>query len=206
MILECFPCGPIETNGYFVACEKTKRAIIIDAPLGITEIALKNPYHFEKVILTHSHWDHILDLSVLKKKLNLPVYLHEADADNIRNPGSDGLGRNFPFEPVQPDGYLQEGDRITVGEISMQVIHTPGHTPGGICLYIEKESSLISGDTLFCGCMGRIDLPTGDPEAMWRSLKKLAKLPSGTVVYPGHGGPTTIGNENWMMHAKEQFG
>ena len=206
MILECFPCGPIETNAYIVVCEKTNKALIVDAPQGIAAIVAKKDYLFDKIILTHSHWDHVLDLAALKNLLHVPIYVHESDAENIKHPGADGLGRHIKWEGVTPDGYLKDGDTVTVGEIVLQVIHTPGHSPGGICLYIEKEKVLLSGDTLFAGCMGRVDLPTSDPHLMLESLKKLAKLPSDTKVYPGHAEATTIGSENWIRDAEKKFG
>ena len=109
------------------------------------------------------------------------------------------------IDGVEPAGLLKEGDTFFIGESHWKVLHTPGHTPGGICLYCEDEQLLISGDTLFKGCMGRLDIPTGEPARMWASLKKLSTLPKETEVFPGHGWPTTIGQENWLANAEQIF-
>jgi glyoxylase-like metal-dependent hydrolase (beta-lactamase superfamily II) len=106
---------------------------------------------------------------------------------------------------VKADGFLIEGQKLTVGDLDIEVIHTPGHTPGGVCFYLPKEKVLISGDTLFRGTIGNLNFPTSRPDLMWGSLKKLAALPADTKVYPGHGGSTTIGAEKWIGHAKERF-
>lgn len=157
------------------------------------------------IILTHSHWDHIAEASLLKKKLEIPLCIHKEDAGNLITPGSDGLPLFFPVEGVAPDRYLADGEILSVGDLKICVIHTPGHTPGGICLYLENEKVLISGDTLFQGTIGNLSFPTARPVLMWDSLKKLAKLPSETRVIPGHGEETTIGAESWIAKAEERF-
>lgn len=209
MFLEVFPSGPIETNAYLLACEDTKKAWIIDAPLGsadeiLAEVAL-NGFTVEKVILTHSHWDHIADIAELKRRFSAEVLVHKEDAENVETPGSDGLPIYFEIEGVTPDTVLEGEEVLALGNLKAKVIHTPGHSPGGVCLYFKDENILISGDTLFRGSMGRVDLPTSEPERMYESLMALSKLPSHTKVYPGHGGNTTIGAESWMKEAKERF-
>lgn len=209
MFLEVFPSGPIETNAYLLACEDTKKAWIIDAPLGsadeiFAEVAL-NGFTVEKVILTHSHWDHIADIAELKRRFSAEVLVHKEDAENVETPGSDGLPIYFEIEGVTPDTVLEGEEVLALGNLKAKVIHTPGHSPGGVCLYFKDENILISGDTLFRGSMGRVDLPTSEPERMYESLMALSKLPSHTKVYPGHGGNTTIGAESWMKEAKERF-
>ncbi len=209
MILEIFPSGPLETNAYLLACSQTKKAVIIDTPSESTDLILqkasKLSVSIEKILLTHSHWDHIADVALLKEKLNVPVYVHEEDAGNLEHPGSDKIPLFFPIAGVKPDGFLVEGQELHVGHLKIQVIHTPGHTLGGVCFYLAKEKVLISGDTLFRGTIGSLSLPTARPASMWPSLKKLAALPAETKVYPGHGGPTSIGAEQWIAHAQEQF-
>lgn len=209
MILSVFPSGPIETNAYLLVCDETKKAWIIDAPLDVTdelaaEIELEK-FTVEKIILTHSHWDHIADIAVMKKRFSAPVLVHKNDAPNVERPGSDGLPLYFEIEGVVPDQMLMGGETLTLGNIQAHVIHTPGHSPGGICLHIPEENTLISGDTLFKGSMGRVDLSTSEPDKMWDSLLTLSKLPSTTKVYPGHGSSTTIGAESWMKNAKQRF-
>ena len=209
MMLRSYPSGPIETNSYIVFCEKSKKAWIVDAPkdccaeikmdvqiLGLT---------VEKIILTHSHWDHIADLKVLKEHFDCPVLVHKDDAENVTRPGADGLPLYFKIEGVQPDEYLVEGQIISLNDNNAKIIHTPGHSKGSICLYFEEARILISGDTLFKGSMGRIDLPTSEPDRMWDSLERLSQLPPEVAVYPGHGTSTTIGKENWMKNAKNLF-
>jgi hydroxyacylglutathione hydrolase len=100
---------------------------------------------------------------------------------------------------------LTEGQIVTVGQLTLTVIHTPGHSPGGVCFYAKEEKVLISGDTLFRGTIGKLNSPTGQAERMWPSLKKLAALPPDVRVYPGHGEGTSIGEENWLARAEEIF-
>lgn len=210
MIIKAIPSGPFETNAYIIACENTRIAAIIDpAPESfdailcfLKEFNLKP----EKIILTHSHWDHIADVAKLKQHYSIAIYIHKEDEENLKTPGSDGLPCWITIPKTNPDHYLNEGDKVQLGLLEFEVIHTPGHTPGGICLYNEKEKILFSGDTLFKGSIGNISFPTAQPKRMWESLKKLEKLPKDTAVYPGHGSHTTIGAESWLKNAEQIFG
>jgi len=210
MILEIFSGGPAATNCVLLACENSLKGAIVDAPAGVGETVLKRANELgvsiEMLLLTHTHWDHIADLALLKKETQAPVYVHPLDAENVVNPGSDGLPLMFAIEGVEPDHFFDEGDELKLGDLSMKVIHTPGHSPGGICLYLPQEEALIAGDTLFQGSIGRLDLPGSEAEKMWTSLEKLAELPSATRVIPGHGDETTIGDERWLKDAKKYFG
>jgi glyoxylase-like metal-dependent hydrolase (beta-lactamase superfamily II) len=202
-----FPSGPLGTNAYLIVCKKTNKAALIDTPEGchlkVIRECQKRECSLEGLIFTHSHWDHIIEASMF----HLKAAIHSEDAYNLRSPGADGLRTYLQIEGVEPSRLLKEGDVVLIGESIWKVIHTPGHSPGGICLYCEDEQVLISGDTLFKGCMGRIDIPTAEPERMWNSLKKLSLLPKETQVFPGHGGPTTIGQESsWLSHAEQVFG
>lgn len=209
MILEIFPSGPLETNAYLLACDVTKHAAVIDAPFESADALLHRikelSLSVDMILLTHSHWDHIADASLLKESLNASVYIHKDDADNLENPGVDRLPLFFPLKGVKPDGYLSEGQELVVGKLKITVIHTPGHSPGSVCFYLSSEETLISGDTLFRGTIGNLSLPTAQPASMWASLKKLAVLPPATKVYPGHGGSTTIGAEKWIAHAQDRL-
>ncbi len=209
MILDCFCSGPADTNLYLLGCPETKRAVVIDAPFKSTDWVLRRSrelsLNVEKILLTHSHWDHTADLARLKNALNAPVYVHREDAGNVEDPGSDRLPLFFEIEGVIPEDYLEDGQVLTVGTLSIHVIHTPGHSPGGVCFYLPKEKMLFSGDTLFQGTIGRLDLPTNRRALMWKSLKDLAELPPETRVFPGHGEETTIGAEKWIIHAEERF-
>lgn len=203
MILEVFSSGPIDNNAILLACEKTKKAALIDAPQDSAKryIVLVEKYQLnvQGLLLTHTHQDHIVEIIPLKQKFQMAVYVHPLDAPNLQSPGADRLPIFMEREAIDPDELLEDGELFKLGEITIKVIHTPGHSPGGICFYIEKEDLLISGDTLFQGSMGRIDFPTSNPKDMAESLKKLAALPAETRVIPGHGPETTIGAEmSWL--------
>ncbi len=210
MFIQAFPSGPFETNAYVVACPHTRQACIIDpAPDSATAIiAYLDAQQLQPVAiwLTHSHWDHIADVAPLKAKYHLPVYIHALDAPNLQTPGADQLPCWIQITGVTPDHLIDDGDSLTVGEITFTVIHTPGHTPGGVCFYSPESQLLLSGDTLFKGTIGNLSFPTARPKLMWPALQKLAKLPPATRVFPGHGPATTIGAEGWLPRAEELFG
>ncbi len=204
-----FPFGPLETNAILLGCSETKKAALIDPSYGSISAVLdqvkEHDFKLEKILLTHSHWDHFADAFSLKNKTGAPIYVHPLDAKNIESPGTDGIPILVPIQPVKPDHFINEGDVIEVGELKLEVIHSPGHSPGGVCFYLPEQNLLISGDTLFAGSIGNLHLPTGNKDQMWKSLDKLSKLPPETVVVPGHGQETTIGNENWLSRAREIF-
>ena len=206
MILECFPSGPLRTNAYLLGCSETKKAVVIDVPFESADLlihrSLELGLQIEAILLTHSHLDHIGEAKLLKERLGIPIYIHREDAGNLANPGSDGLPLYLPVPGVISDGFVEEGQVIRVGNLEIEVIHTPGHSPGCVCFYLPKEKILISGDTLFRGTIGNLGFPSSRPGLMSRSLKKLAALPKETRVYPGHGAPTTIQAEHWIAHAK----
>lgn len=210
MIIRTFPSGPFATNAYAVACPVTKRVAIVDPAPGCQGPieAFIQDHHLipDKILITHSHWDHIADAAALKEKYNIPLYVHPEDAQNLERPGSDGLPFRMNIPSTHPDHLLTEGEVIHVGDISFEVIETPGHSPGGVCFYCKEEGILFSGDTLFKGTFGNTSFPTARPRQMWESLKKLSKLPAETTVYPGHGLRTTIGAEPWLANAEETFG
>ncbi len=209
MILETLSSGPLDTNTYILGCSRTKQACIIDAPQGclewIEKTLKKHQLTLSKILLTHSHLDHIADAFPLREKFNVPVFVHRLDAENLLTPGSDNIALFFPVKGMEADGFFKDGDTISVGDFQIHVILTPGHTPGGVCFYLPEEQIIFSGDTLFKNSMGRVDFPHSDPSSMWKSLKKLALLPPQTRVYPGHGPSTTIGSEKWMERAEERW-
>lgn len=209
MIVHAFPSGPFSTNAYLVVCPDTKHTAIIDpAPESSPSIFStieRNVFIPDKILITHSHWDHIADAAEIKKKYNVPVYVHQEDRKNLELPGSDGLPCWIHIPSVIASGTLEEGQIIPIGKLQLFVIHTPGHTSGGVCFYCKDHHFIISGDTLFKGTIGNLSFPTARPSLMWASLKKLATLPSDTVVYPGHGPITTIGAEPWLAEAEDLF-
>lgn len=208
-LIKCFTCGPLATNTFLIACPKSKQAAIIDPGIeskGMLESTIKEEKLLPKMILlTHTHWDHTADVAKIKKSYEIPVMVHVEDAPNLQNPGSDGLPLLFPIEPASPDHCLHDGEIIALGHLSLEVLHIPGHSPGGVAYYEKEEGILFSGDMLFKGSIGNLSLPTAEPEKMWPSLERLAKLPKETVVYPGHGESTTIEDEQWLPNAKEYF-
>lgn len=210
MFIQCFPSGPYITNAYVAACPSTRTAVIIDPAPGSADALLgslkDNHLNCISILLTHSHLDHIADVSVLKDILKVPVYVHALDAPNLEKPGADGLPCIIPITGVKPDHFLEDEMRIPVGSLNFQVMHTPGHSHGSVCFYEPEEKILFSGDTLFKGTIGNISFPTSQPERMWSSLDRLAHLPPDTQVYPGHGRSTTIGKESWLPNARLHFG
>jgi hydroxyacylglutathione hydrolase len=210
MLIHTFPSGPFETNAYVVACPRTKEAAIIDPAPGsfdaITHFVDSQQLTPKILLLTHSHWDHIANAAAIQEKYRLPVYIHALDVKNLESPGSDGLPCWVSIKGIKPSNLINEGEIISVGDLNFTVIHTPGHTPGGVCFYCPEEKILFSGDTLFKGTIGNLSFPTARPKLMWPSLAKLALLPPETKVYPGHGDPTTIGHETWLANAEKIFG
>lgn len=210
MIIRAFPSGPFETNAYVVACPQTKAAAIVDpAPdsfKAITAYIEKEQLNPVALLITHSHWDHIGDAATIVNQYKIPVFIHRLDVDNLKSPGADGLPCWLDIPGVTPTRLIDENDSIPIGTLIFKVIHTPGHTPGGVCFYCQEEKTLLSGDTLFKGTIGNLSFPTARPSLMWPSLAKLAALPPDTHVFPGHGEPTTIGTEKWLSRAEEVFG
>lgn len=210
MTYTTFPSGPFQTNAYVLYCPDTKEAVIIDpAPKSAEKIiAFIEKEHLKPraIWLTHSHFDHIADIEPLKKQFEIPVAIHPLDQENLEKPGTDGIPCWLSLPSIYPDHLLKEGEVLSVGNLKAIVIHTPGHSPGGVCFYLPEKSLLFSGDTLFQGTIGNLSFPTCQPALMWPSLKKLGALPSETLVLPGHGPSTKIGKESWLNNAEEVFG
>lgn len=196
------PGAPLEVNCYLAADRAAGEAILIDAPLQVAAEMSKKAAQWDvtvrQIICTHGHWDHTMGLPEFMQTFGVPTAVHEGDADLLIHPTFAPF--SFPFEltPVTPNILLQEGTVILVGSHTFTVLHTPGHTPGGICLYDVVSNILFSGDTLFAGAHGRVDFPGSDPKLMLQSLHRLSALPGRTRVYPGHGPDTTIEREGWM--------
>ena len=209
MIFQVFESGVLATNTMVLGCKASLHAVIIDPAKGcsseVDEFLTENKLIPKKILLTHSHWDHTGDVLFFKEKYDIPVFVHKKDAENLQHPGSDGVDLFVPMKSVRPDVLLEGGEKIELGSLELEVIHTPGHSPGSVCYWLEKEEILISGDTLFKGSIGNISFPSSNSEDMWESLKKLAKLPASARVYPGHMGTTTIGMESWLDNAKNIF-
>jgi glyoxylase-like metal-dependent hydrolase (beta-lactamase superfamily II) len=190
--------GALQANAYIAGCPAGKVAAVIDpggeAERIVAEIASLG-YEVCCILITHGHYDHIGGLAELKKKTGAPVMIHTGDASMLTNAGTNlslSLGRKY--EAGMPDRELNDGDVIRVGEHKLEVYHTPGHTPGSVCF--AAPGLVFSGDTLFAGSIGRTDFPGGSLRQLMTAIKrKLLPLPDDTVVYPGHGPDTTIGEE-----------
>lgn len=198
MKMASLPTGPLEVNCYLVGCENSGKAAVIDPGGNVDSImALLRQLDLTltMVINTHGHFDHIGANRALLDKTGCELLIHQNDAPLLQraaeHAASFGLSASSSPEPTR---LLHDGDIITVGELSLRVIHTPGHSPGGICLHVED--CLFVGDTLFSGSIGRTDLPGGNHQQLISNIKeKLLCLADETKVYPGHGPATTIGRE-----------
>ena len=189
------------TNCYIIEEEKTKETMVVD-PGGEPEkiIEMLNALGVEKlkyIYLTHCHGDHIGGVNELKRRCGGKILIHRYDSEGLNNPEIN-LCPYIGMENIEleADSRIDDDDLIHLGQLKLKVIHTPGHTKGGTCLYCEKEKCLFSGDTLFRGTWGRTDLPTSSMEEIMDSItNKLMKLPDETIVYPGHGKITMIKEE-----------
>jgi hydroxyacylglutathione hydrolase len=200
MIIEPVESGPFFTVGYLVGDEKSRRGVIVDAPKDSTdrllEAVAKHHLTIDLIVNTHGHWDHIADNAALQRETRAPIAIHRLDEPWLENTKLPFFPMPFEISPTKAGRYLEDGEVIRVGSLGFEVILTPGHTQGGICLYEPKEKILFSGDTLFAGSVGRVDLPGGDWDTLMKSIhEELLTLEDHVTVYPGHGSPTTVGTE-----------
>jgi len=187
-------------NTYIIIDDFTKEGMIVDPgaePERIIKMAKILNIKLKYIVLTHCHVDHIAVAPEIKSALGGKILIHSLDNDSLSNP-EETLFENLGLENryIKADSRLNDGDILHLGNIEFKVIHTPGHTKGSICLYCQSEGFLISGDTLFSGTWGRTDLPTSNFSDIIASISnKLMVLPEKTIVYPGHGKPTMIKEE-----------
>lgn len=195
--------GPLYTNCYIVFCEKTHEALIIDP--GFTEEEWhkvlskirENGLRIKYIINTHGHVDHISGNSKIKEATGAILATHFRDIDMLIDPAKNlSLMLGLHVVSPLPDMILRGGEEIRVGHIKLKVLHTPGHTPGSISLHCKDLEAIFTGDTLFAGSIGRTDFPgSSHRDLMYSIKKKILVLPDETVVYPGHGGSTSVGIE-----------
>ncbi|MDR3765272.1 MAG: MBL fold metallo-hydrolase [Acidobacteriota bacterium] len=200
MIHEIFPVGPLQCNCSIVGDETTHEAMVIDPGADVSHILDLVRMHrltVKQIVVTHAHLDHIGGAMDLKKATGAPILLNENDAALVAMlpMQAQWLGMRDPGK-MEIDGSPQHRDTVKAGGVTGEILLTPGHTEGSLCVYFAAEKKLIAGDTLFAGSIGRTDLPGGDMEKILHSLHtRVMELPDETVVVPGHGPLTTIGEE-----------
>lgn len=197
MIIKQLIVGPLENNCYIIADKHSKEAFIVDPgdePDRILDLIHENKFKAKYIVCTHAHFDHIAVISDIKQETDVKIVLHRDDLELYQNVKSQAALWGYEIDSLpDPDLFVEEDDTLTVGDLNFVILHTPGHSPGGICLY--GEGIVITGDTLFAGSVGRTDLFGGDMKKLKVSYKRLMSLPEDTKVLPGHGPETTIKKE-----------
>lgn len=198
MVLIRLVVGPLQVNCYILADEKTKEAVVIDPgddAENILRIIREKALIVKYIVNTHAHFDHVGANRKLKDETGAQLLLHEADAVVLEGSSRHAAIYNLKTTSSPPaDRYVKHGDVISAGEISLSVLHTPGHSPGGICLV--EQGIVFTGDALFAGSIGRTDFPGGDLMTLLNAIRaNLMILPDETRVFPGHGPDSTIGDE-----------
>jgi hydroxyacylglutathione hydrolase len=199
--------GPVGTNVHILADARSREAIAIDVATPslawIADELAARDWTLRFIVSTHGHWDHIGDNAAVAEHTGARIAVHPLDRQRLTDP--QPLYAPFDIVPSVPAVDLAEGGVVRFGEIALEVLHTPGHTEGSVCLLERDEGLLYSGDTLFAGAWGRTDFPGGDAEAMVASLARLTGLEDHVGVFPGHGPATTIGRERaWMELVRDQ--
>ena len=205
MKIETIVVGPLQVNCYIVYDEKSLDALIIDAgdePDKILKFIKSRGLKISHIICTHAHFDHTGGIASLREKTGAKVMLHVDDLEIYSRVESQGAIWGFHVvQPPHPDLFLRDGEEIVAGDVKLQVMHTPGHSPGGICLV--ADGVVFTGDTVFAGSIGRTDFYGGSIDALKISFKKVLSLPPKTKLLPGHGNWTTVEDEwqqNFFVH------
>ncbi len=199
--------GPLATNLHVLADERSREAIAIDTATPclawIADELAARDWTLKLIVSTHGHWDHIGDNAAVAEHTGADIAVHPLDRERLTDP--QPVWAPFDIPPSVPAVDLAEGGEVRFGEIRLQVLHTPGHTEGSVCLFDADAGLLFSGDTLFQGGWGRVDLPGGDPDQMVESLSRLLTLEDAVRVFPGHGAETTMGRErSWLELVRDE--
>lgn len=192
--------SPMTNRSYLVFDDKTRRGVIVDPSMDVGALATRMKRERMEpvaILLTHGHFDHICGIPLLQMGRDLPVWIHEGDAPMLQSDGSLNGALLFgqEWEPIEPDRLLQDGEEIAIDGLRLRVIHTPGHSPGGVTVDVNDGEALIVGDALFKDGVGRTDLPGCDPRALIESLRRISALHEDAPVLPGHGAETTLARE-----------
>jgi hydroxyacylglutathione hydrolase len=198
MFLKTIVAGPLGVNCYILGCDRTKAGAVIDpgddAPMILNAIR-QNNLDIKYILLTHGHVDHLAHLMKLKDEINAEFLMHQEDAFLLTGLFAQAMmfGLPNPGKP-KPDRFIEDGDEIILGDLKINVLHTPGHSPGSVTYFVDNK--LFVGDLIFAGSIGRTDLPRGDYQTLINSVEnKIFTLPDETMIYPGHGPETTVGQE-----------
>ena len=200
MIHEIIPVGPLQCNCSVIGDEASREAMVIDPGDDVQQVLIlveKHNLRVKQIVITHAHIDHVGGAMKLRAATGAPILLNQNDYALLKmlDMQAAWVGMRSPGK-VEIDQSLEQADTVTAGSLAAEVLHTPGHTEGSICLYFPAEQKLIAGDTLFAGSIGRTDLPGGSYEKILRSIHdRVLALPDVTIVIPGHGPSTTIGVE-----------
>jgi hydroxyacylglutathione hydrolase len=202
MRVEKVVAPPLDNNAYLVVDETSKQAAVVDPALAgeeLLDLSEKQGAKILFVLNTHGHADASADDDSIRKATGAKVAIFEIDAPRLeKNARESRWFLPAPPPPVKPDLVLKEGSEIRLGNLVLRTLHTPGHTEGSACFYIESEGALFTGDTLYAGSHGRTDTFGGSPAKMVFSLRRLREFPASTRVYPGHGRETTLGDATWI--------
>jgi hydroxyacylglutathione hydrolase len=197
MIVQTFTVGAFQENCYLLVDDRTNRAVIVDPGSEgnrLVEAIDNSGATLDAIWITHAHVDHVGAIASIKQRWDVPVYLHPLDRRLYEAAGRQAQVYNVPFEePPPPDREFAEGEHLKVGDIELEVMNAPGHSPGHVV--IHGDGIALVGDCLFAGSIGRTDLPFSNPPHLAATLERISALPPETVVYPGHGMDTTIGEE-----------
>lgn len=192
--------GIAATNSYLVGDDATKQAVLFDAPndtvAPLLEEARRRGWDVIGLWLTHGHFDHIADHpEVMRFFPNARVLIHRLDDPKLHRPNAMMTLIPLSIVPRQADGYVEDGQRLKIGSIDVEVIHTPGHSPGHVMYYMPSENILIGGDLIIMGAVGRTDFADSNPAALNASIRRIMELPPSTQLLPGHGDPSTLAEE-----------
>jgi len=192
--------GIAGTNSFLIGDEASKEAVLFDAPdhtVGpLLDYAAKNGLNVIGLWLTHGHFDHVADhREVTTRFPNAKVLIHRLDEPKLQAPGASFFALPFEIAPRSADAYVEDGQKLRIGNVEVEVIHTPGHAPGHVMYYIPSEKILIGGDLIIGGSIGRTDLPDSDHAELERSIRRVMQLPGDTRLLPGHGDVSTLDDE-----------